>query len=542
MIKRQSTRLPLIRFFSVALSIILTLFILVSWLTFSKLLSFESLLINISDQALPEVALTSELHIETSRLLQFTDLLASAHSDAAKRLAEQQLNSYMNNIKGLSNNKLKNQFLDTQLNIINLELLEFSHLIWQRAKVNTQLENNKNKLYNYFSSAFNIIPNSNAEVSSGNRVWETEMPQLMILIEQAMSTKQLQIARGHFASAKQKIAIINASVEKSSKRVNILDGLNNIIFDINGLEALIISQLKLNGRVLGRENFIRHLIEDFSRLLELTINDAQEKLIQKVTSSVSQSKQQIQMIGFTITIAITLLFGVLFFIQQRVLKRLKNFNLMVQSKTQGVVYAGLLKGNDEITDLVDTFNEFALTIENQKEKLKLMSLTDGLTGIANRRALDIRLQHDIELSIRQKTSVAVLLIDIDCFKVFNDNYGHFAGDECLKSVANSMAQTLHRESDFIARFGGEEFICILPNTDRKGAEEITGQIFAALKQLNAPHKFSDVSDAVTISAGIAVSDPKQVLLPEAIIKQADKALYKAKNTGKNTFTVYSAET
>jgi diguanylate cyclase (GGDEF)-like protein len=126
-------------------------------------------------------------------------------------------------------------------------------------------------------------------------------------------------------------------------------------------------------------------------------------------------------------------------------------------------------------------------------------------------------------------------MDIDYFKRYNDNYGHGAGDECLKTVAKTLSESFQRESDFIARFGGEEFIAVLPNTDLGGAEKIAKQIFQQLHKANLPHGHSAVSDRITISMGISVSTPSQILPPEVMLKKADNALYAAKHAGKNTF-------
>jgi diguanylate cyclase (GGDEF)-like protein len=537
-------RVPLIRFFGIALSIILSLFLLVSWLTFSRLLNFESVLKNISEQALPEIVLSGELFNEASKLLEFTDLLANAKSDAAKRLAEQELNTYVRGIKSLSQEKLNDSFLDKQLEVINLELLEFSDLIWQRATIGKKLTQKRDKLYDTFTNAFAMSERLHSDTAqqSVEIEWLSEMSQLVLTADQAVDATRMQEVRGLFEQVNRRLTHMQKTHRNNLNDHNkhrVIREITQLLFADEGLESLVISHLKLSGRVKGRENFMRHLIEDFSRLLEITTRETKSNIFNQVALSVSETKRQTNMIGGIILVAIILMFVILFFIQQRILKRLQHFNRMVQNKTQGLAYTNLIKGNDEITDLSEAFNEFADTIDLQKQKLEQMSMTDGLTGIPNRRALDIRLQHDIEISVRQKSSVSVFLIDIDFFKLYNDNYGHSAGDECLKSVATTIAQALQRESDFVARYGGEEFVCILPNTDLAGAIEKVKHIFDALDSSNLPHEYNEVSNRITISMGIAVSTPLQILMPEAIIKRADKALYVAKGAGKNTHKIYS---
>jgi diguanylate cyclase (GGDEF)-like protein len=126
--------------------------------------------------------------------------------------------------------------------------------------------------------------------------------------------------------------------------------------------------------------------------------------------------------------------------------------------------------------------------------------------------------------------------------LYNDNYGHSAGDQCLKDISQLICDSLHRDSDFVARYGGEEFVCVLPNTDSKGAKEIATRIIERFKHVALPHRYSNVADYVTSSIGITTSQANHLLTQETIIKQADTALHVAKNTGKNTYSEYSDAT
>ncbi|MGJ8679331.1 diguanylate cyclase [Paraglaciecola sp.] len=545
MTTRPFIRFPIIRVFSFALGIIFSLFLLVSWITFSKLLSFETILNNISNNALPEIALSGDLYNEATKLLDFTDLLANANSDAAKRLAEQKLNTYINHIIDLSNQKLNNSFLEKQLEVINLELLEFSDLIWQKANIEKQLQIKHKNIYANFVKAYpSYEQQKNTQIQKIDLLWFAEIPQLMILTDHAVGATRMQEARSLFAQIRDKITATKAVLAETNApqtKSDIIRQFEQNLFSDEGLEYLIINHLKLAGRVIGRESFMRHLIEDFSRLLEMSTDETKDKIFEQVADSALKSQQQIRLIGMIIIAVILLIFAILLFIQQRIIKRIRQVNQIVKNKTEGNIQFDSLKGNDEITDLAEAFQEFAYTIKQQNQKLELMSMTDGLTNIANRRALDIRLQHDIELSVRQKSSVAVLLIDIDFFKLYNDNYGHAAGDEALKCVAEIISKALQRESDFVARYGGEEFVCVLPNTDLTGAEEMVKNIFDSLKTHNLPHEYSSVANRITISVGVALSTPLQVLMPETILKQADTALYAAKHAGKNNYKIYSTK-
>ncbi len=125
------------------------------------------------------------------------------------------------------------------------------------------------------------------------------------------------------------------------------------------------------------------------------------------------------------------------------------------------------------------------------------------------------------------------MIDIDCFKLFNDNYGHDMGDDCLKNVAKELTITAKRPTDFVARYGGEEFCCILPNSCINKASEFAEQLRSSIENLNIPHTFSPVCNKVTISLGVAMIIPTIEKSYDLLIKNADQALYKAKFNGKN---------
>jgi sigma-B regulation protein RsbU (phosphoserine phosphatase) len=132
----------------------------------------------------------------------------------------------------------------------------------------------------------------------------------------------------------------------------------------------------------------------------------------------------------------------------------------------------------------------------------------------------------------------LLLFDIDYFKRYNDRYGHQVGDDCLKAIAQALEQTLYRPADLVARYGGEEFVAILPNTDLNGAIIVAEQIRSAIANLEIPHQNSDISDIVTASIGVTSLIPSPKQKSSTLIKQADVALYSAKQKGRNRTVVF----
>ncbi len=167
------------------------------------------------------------------------------------------------------------------------------------------------------------------------------------------------------------------------------------------------------------------------------------------------------------------------------------------------------------------------------KELEQLSISDGLTGIANRRRFDEILQKEWLRHARENEELSLILCDIDYFKKYNDCYGHQRGDECLKAVAEAMNLFCKRPTDLVARYGGEEFVILLPNTSVNGASSIAEKIRAAVENLNIDHSKSDVSQYVTLSLGVSSMIPPQKVSPDFIVKKADKALYKAKEIGRN---------
>jgi len=178
-----------------------------------------------------------------------------------------------------------------------------------------------------------------------------------------------------------------------------------------------------------------------------------------------------------------------------------------------------------------TVEEKNQEINEANKKLELLSRSDGLTGIANRRCMDDFFEQEWRLAIRNKSSLSFVIIDIDFFKLYNDNYGHPQGDDCLRKVAKQLKNTLKRPTDLIARYGGEEFSLILPNT--KSALKIAENCRQVIESLNIPHEYSEVAKVITISIGICTVTPTVNMSSRRLIETADKALYMAKDTGRN---------
>jgi diguanylate cyclase (GGDEF)-like protein len=178
-----------------------------------------------------------------------------------------------------------------------------------------------------------------------------------------------------------------------------------------------------------------------------------------------------------------------------------------------------------------------LTIKRQADAMRELTLTDVLTGVANRRSFNEAMDNEWRRCARAEQPLAIVMIDIDHFKNYNDAYGHQQGDHCLQQVASAMKRCAGRPPDLLARYGGEEFIILLPAVGAEGAEVVARRILDEVRGLNLPHTASSVSDQVTVSIGVAALQPSDDNDPEALIRTADALLYRAKETGRNRYCI-----
>ncbi|MBU0994605.1 MAG: GGDEF domain-containing protein [Proteobacteria bacterium] len=219
----------------------------------------------------------------------------------------------------------------------------------------------------------------------------------------------------------------------------------------------------------------------------------------------------------------------------------------------------LLKRNDIITELESEHgNSLALIIETESQKFELeelkknleiltaklerLSVIDGLTNIANRRHFDNFIDFSWRCAMRDSQTLSILMIDVDHFKPYNDNYGHQKGDDCLKKVAATLNRFGKRAKDLVARYGGEEFAFILSNTTKFHLLKIAEDIRKAIENMNITHEYSDVSDRVTISVGASICTPSKENSQEILLQAADKGLYQAKKMGRNIVKFHEIST
>lgn len=198
---------------------------------------------------------------------------------------------------------------------------------------------------------------------------------------------------------------------------------------------------------------------------------------------------------------------------------------------QGEVYPikGLHERNRQLEILVE---ERTRALAEANHKLETLSNTDGLTGIANRRSFDWLLAQEWNRAQRGGSPLALIMIDVDNFKHFNDHYGHLAGDDCLRALARTLSQTRRRGGELVARYGGEEFVVLLPNASGQDALAAARDIQDAIRRLALPHAEAP-GGIVTVSLGVAGCVPSRHQSSEDLVRQADTELYRAKQSGRD---------
>lgn len=200
----------------------------------------------------------------------------------------------------------------------------------------------------------------------------------------------------------------------------------------------------------------------------------------------------------------------------------------------------------ELQDLLDLLpslsrhladlNDRSGKLEREKDRYANLSLLDALTGVHNRRNFDLQLAQE-----GRETPLAVLMLDVDMFKLYNDTLGHQAGDTALVAVAQTMEKALLRSSDRVFRYGGEEFTVLLPNATEEAALSVATRILEKIRALGIPHPSSPVAPMLTVSIGVSVRDPGDGLTDAELVARADKALYRAKSSGRNQICLYGPD-
>lgn len=284
---------------------------------------------------------------------------------------------------------------------------------------------------------------------------------------------------------------------------------------------------------------IRALNEDqLSASKIMMVNDVPGLRVSTILPrDITRLGSEITVYGLALFVALSLLISITLLILFRVLVIRPILDLKNDiAKISGAMDYSLrahIRNEDEIGALSQEFNSMLSVIESNNEELKKLTETDPLTGLFNRLALDKKLSQAWHILTRTGDPLAVMLIDIDHFKAYNDHYGHPAGDECLRQISRILKAAAKRDADMVARFGGEEFMIVLPGTDADAALDIARGLLESVANAGIEHSESNTAPFITVSIGLSAVVPSLDHTSSDLIQTADKALYRAKELGRN---------
>jgi len=291
----------------------------------------------------------------------------------------------------------------------------------------------------------------------------------------------------------------------------------------------------------GHINVVSHFLDEESAQMFLMVHDIQEHCSFKLVTTVYREMNVHLIQVFRVTLVVIIIMGLLgILIVEKTLSRLVTAPISHQiHQLNNISDSGDLtqrfdeKGSGELLLLSQTSNRMLEKISHLNQSLHLASETDSLTGLWNRRRFDKQLDHEWQLAIRNNTSVSLLMVDVDHFKVYNDTYGHQEGDSCLQQVATTISKNMLRTADIATRYGGEEFAVILPDIEHAGAMKVAERIREAVALLQIANRDAAGEKFVTISVGVATLSANKHNHYTDVVRMADQALYRAKESGRN---------
>jgi len=541
-VKRRSSLVTLV---SGSLVSLLVIFIIVNSVVINRFIDFQSILSQLTSEALPEVNLSRLTYSKANNLTYLTERLVKSETQAFRRVAYQDIEDTVADINELGLDKNNDEYLKVQLGVISQEFASLNLLIEKRINIQSIMTSQEREMY-LLNDKVSVLTNNKDHDHDNQHAaffWALNFSEIVGVSGKVLTMNRLNQVRLQLEQIEKKID----SMLMESESITLPNGisakdltlqLKTILLSDVGLIPTRVNELRSIGQSTGRGNFVLNLVSDYVTHVQFYSFQLNESVIKDIESTSSRIEEQTQVIGLTAIFSILLLIAIIYYLQRTVIKRLIILNDSVRLRSKGKILHLDLAGNDEISDIAQSFNYFAETIDEQNKKLHELSLTDGLTGIANRRALDKGLVNELQLGKRYRWPVSVLILDVDCFKAFNDHYGHLAGDDCLKMVAKTLKDSQQRETDFVARFGGEEFVFILPDTSTKGAELVAELILKSIISLKITHEWNTASRYLTVSIGISTFNFEEPISDIELLERADKALFKAKEQGKNQFISY----
>jgi len=503
-------------------------FLLILLLSLMRLNDVKEVLDDVTSSSIPTLSQATEITREVQHLISLTARLTSSENQSSRRIVKTQLDE---TIERLNSPKLSlehgDKYLATQLKVLAQELEELNALVRQRIDVEKEMRVEREVLFAYLNEVF-VESNSQTKNLQSSQI----LTPLILQIAQINQQFQLHELRKLEGAIEKSIKTLREASTQDNRSNELLSSIEDGVLGPEGMIDKQANVMRIRGRSRGRGSFVEHLAEEVASNIEFRAAS-----ITKGTSEYASSANKAVSEQITLSLALSLVvmaicFGIIFYIYKRIILRLIALTNMVETNSDEVAS---FEGSDEISRLAKTFALYFERVKSQETELIRLSLSDPLTNIPNRRAFEMEMEKTIALSKRYGWSLTMVILDIDNFKLYNDNYGHPKGDECLKTVAKGLNEVITRNTDFCARYGGEEFVAILPNTDEAGAKIKAEEIRKTIEGLGIEHDKSSVSNVVTASLGVATFnfENRNNWTLTSILNTADKALYDAKTAGRN---------
>jgi diguanylate cyclase (GGDEF)-like protein len=519
--------------------LIATLSLFSTYISHSRLKEFNHIVSEITDNSLLEATKSSKINSILKEVLYLSERLTTANNQVSRRISLELLIEQTTELGYLLKDSKNSAYLSNQLDTIKNEINALNELITKKLNNQLIIQNKIEQSYalqNKIMNDFNLLKSDHVFLDNIT----LKVVQTVALSHKALSLEKLQPVRQIFSEIKNELSHISTNIAANEKTKNsslakAVEDLHLLFLSDSGLLNYKIQQLQIKGRARGRGSFLHNLIADASKSSEHIFYETNESIIKESKATEKRIAEQIKWSIVLACIVLALLIFTIYLINEKIVARLVNLNVkVIQRMKSHDVYIDT-KGNDEISHLAKSIVYYAKKVEKQRKELKELTLTDSLTSVANRRAMDERLKHDLQIARRNQWPLSIIMLDIDYFKNYNDQYGHVAGDECLVTIASTLKSLPLRDSDTIARYGGEEFVILLPDTNKEGAEIKSQNIIKTINDLQLPHEKSLVASHITVSLGVTTFNEFNKITLDDALKSADKALYLAKALGRNRF-------
>lgn len=508
---------------NVLLATFVLLFTFMISYAYKQLSETEASYKNIANDVVPTLADNGIVHSQLTALAFLISNFAQSTNLPEMRINREQVNEKIRDIERLLSTE---DALASDLAIIKNE---FSALVGSKEQVlSVQVAEQRlvGEIYTFQRANFTELTTQN----------ESGIVLLNLKVIQLTQSARLIELRKAERELRQAFRDLDAS---DALMLDTLQRLESLLLSKDGLVSIRTVRFRDSARAAGQSNFLRRFVLDIAQDSEFRAYQFANEQADTANQFASKSNRSFNIAIALYIVSFVIGLSLILYIKARVVSRLVELNESLLKYEDQAPSESLLDSYDEIGDLARTISKQFDTIDEQKEELKRISFIDSLTQVANRRAFTERYEQLIAIAKRNELPLSILLVDVDCFKQYNDEYGHVKGDECLHDVAQAIAGLARRETDFVARYGGEEFACILVGLRNADAYDFAKQVCRSVRSLNIPHRNNDAGENVTVSVGVHTEIIVSESSSERLIQCADTALYQAKTQGKDTAVNYT---